>query len=149
MPLRLAWSVSRPRSTRTLLPLQAAAVPSRRCAESMDRAIPDELAACQLQYQRLVEGGHRRKVEGVQAFHRREAGLADAPFDEAALAVDQFKLGQAQQVSWVIDALPGTIAGDLLVLARKGRQLQGLQVMRQQHLRRCGAHAALRDSRAA
>src|SRR3954447_280158 len=57
----------------------------------------NELAACQLQDQRLVEGRHRRKIEGVQALHRREAGLADAPLDEAALAIDQLQFGQAQQ----------------------------------------------------
>jgi len=49
----------------------------------------------------------------------------------------------------VIDALTGTFAGDLLVLAQEGRQLEDLQVMGQQHLRWRGAHAALRDSRAA
>src|SRR3954452_24428847 len=65
----------------------------------------DELTACQLQYQRLVEAGHRGEVEGVQALHRREAGLADAPLDETTLAVDQFKLGQAQQIAKMIHAL--------------------------------------------
>src|SRR4051794_35824603 len=35
----------------------------------------NKLAARQLQYQRLVEAGHRGEVEGVQALHRREAGL--------------------------------------------------------------------------
>ena len=109
----------------------------------------NKLAARQLQNQRLVEGRHRGKVEGVQALHRREAGLADAPLDEAALAVDQLQFGQAQQISRVIDAFPGAFAGDLLVLAQEGRQLERFQVMRQQHLRRCGGHAALRDSRAA
>src|SRR3954465_9088246 len=61
----------------------------------------NKLAARQLQYQRLVEGGHRGEVEGVQALHRREAGLADAPLDQAALAIDQLQFGQAQQVSRV------------------------------------------------
>jgi hypothetical protein len=92
---------------------------------------------------------HRRKIEGVQALHRREASLANAPFDETALAVDQFKLGQAQQIARVIDALPGAFAGHLLVLAQKGRQLEHFQMMGQQHLRQRGTHAALRDSRAA
>src|SRR3954454_1052583 len=86
----------------------------------------NELAACQLQYQRLVESGHRHKIEGVQALHRREAGLANAPLNQAALAVDQLQFGQAQQVSRVINALAGTFAGDLLVLAQKGRQLERL-----------------------
>jgi hypothetical protein len=109
----------------------------------------DELAAHQLQDQRLVEGGHCRKIEGVQAFYRREAGVADAPLNQAALAVDQLQFGQAQQVSGMIDALAGTVTGDLLVLAQESRQLERFQVMRQQHLRRRGAHAALRDNRAA
>jgi len=89
------------------------------------------------------------KVEGVQALHRRKAGGVNAPFDETTLAVDQLQLGQAQQIAGVIGTLPGAFAGDLLVLAQEGGQLQRLQVMGEQHLGRCGGHAAFRDSRAA
>ena len=34
----------------------------------------------------------------------------------------------------MVDALGGALAGQLVVLAQKGRQLEGLEVMRQQHL---------------
>ena len=57
----------------------------------------NERAARQLQDQRLVEAGDRGEVEGVQALDCREAGLADAPLEEAALAVDQLQFGQAQK----------------------------------------------------
>ena len=79
----------------------------------------DELAARQLQYQGLVEAGHGGEVEGIQALHRREAGIADTPLDQTALAVDQLQLGQTQQITGMIDALPGALAGHLLVSRRK------------------------------
>ena len=71
-------------------------LPGAAVAEHDDVVAGDnKLAARQLQNQRLVEGRHRGEVEGVQALHRREAGLADAPLDKAVLAVDQLQLGQA------------------------------------------------------
>ena len=72
----------------------------------------------------------------------RELRLPDPPLDHAALAVDQFQLRQAQQIAHVVDALAGTLAGQLVVLPEEGRQLEGLQVMGQQHLWRVGHGAA-------
>jgi len=75
------------------LSIRATKSPGAAVAEHDDVVAGDnKLAARQLQDQRLIEGRHRREVEGVQALHRREAGLADAPLNQAALAVDQFKL---------------------------------------------------------
>src|SRR4051794_15844887 len=51
-------------------------LPGAAVAEHDDVVAGDnKLAARQLQDQRLVEGGHRRKIEGVQTLDRREAGL--------------------------------------------------------------------------
>ncbi len=108
-----------------------------------DHVLPplDVLAAGELQHQHLVQRRDRGEVEAVQALHRREAGLADAPLDHPPLAIQQLELGEAQQVGGVVDALGRALPGQLVVLAQEGRQLQRLEVMRQQDLRRV-AHAA-------
>src|SRR3954453_20723088 len=65
-------------------------LPRAAVAEHDDVVAGDnKLAARQLQDQRLVEGGYCRKVEGIQALDRREAGVTDAPLNQAAFAVDQ------------------------------------------------------------
>ena len=51
-------------------------------------------------------------------------------------------LGQPQQITRMVDALGGALAGHLVVLAQERRQLQRLQVMGQQDLRGV-AHAAI------
>ena len=94
----------------------------------------------------LFERGDRFEVKAVQALDGRELRLPDSPLDHAALAVDQFQLGQAEQVAHVVGALAGTLASQLVVLPEEGRQLEGLQVMGQQHLRRV-AHGAAPPSR--
>ncbi len=42
----------------------------------------------------------------------------------------------------MVGALRGALAGQLVVFAQEGRQLQGLEMMGQQHLRRIGHDAA-------
>ena len=58
----------------------------------------DVFAAGQLHHQGLVQRWDGREVEGVQALHRGEAGGADPPFHHALVAVDEFQLGQPEQV---------------------------------------------------
>ena len=113
-----------------------------------DHILPalDVCAARQFQDQHFVERGDRLEVEAVQALGRRELRLSDPPLDHSAFAVDQFQLGQAEQIAHVVDALGGTLAGNLVVLAQEGRKLEGLQVMGQQHLWRVG-HGAAPSSR--
>ncbi len=106
----------------------------------------DVVAARQFHDQGLVERGNGLEVEGIEALHRREAGLLDAPFDQAALTVDQFQLREAQQIAHVIDALGGALAGDLVVFPEEGRQPQLLQMMIQQNLGRI-AHDPPPDNR--
>ena len=90
----------------------------------------------------MFRDGSRGEVEAVQALDRREAGLADAPLDHAPLAIEQLELGQAQQVGRMVDTLGRTLPSQLVMLAQEGRQLECLEVMRQQDLGHV-AHAAL------
>jgi hypothetical protein len=95
----------------------------------------------QFQHQRLVERWQGQKVEAVEALHRREVRLADAPFDHPPFALDQFQFREPQQIADMVDRLRGTLPGDLVVVAQEAGQLQRLQVMGQQDLRRI-RHAA-------
>ena len=88
-----------------------------------------------LQDQGLVERGDRREIETVEALHCREPCLLDAALDHAALPLDQFEFGQAQQVAGVVDTLGGALPGELVVFAQERRQFEGLEMMREQQLR--------------
>ena len=105
-------------------------------------AAGDVLRAGQLQDQGLVERRDGGKVEAVQAFDRREPGFLDPALDGSALPVDQLELGQAQQVAGVVDAFGCALAGELVVLAQEGWQLERLQVMGKQNLRLIAHDAA-------
>ena len=59
----------------------------------------EELASRQLQHHRLVECWHGEEVEAVEALGDGELRLPDASLGGAAFAVEQFKLGHAQQVA--------------------------------------------------
>jgi hypothetical protein len=123
-------------------------------------AASDVLAAGEFQRQHFVEAGDGGEVECLEALDRREPGLADAPLDDAALAVEKLKFDEAEQVTDMVDAIAGGLARDLLMFAQDGRQLQLLEMMGQQHSghgrHRAGRggigvrhHAALSDSSAA
>ena len=81
------------------------------------------------------------------AVKSKKASLADAPLDHPPLAIQQLELGQPQQVGDVVDTLRGALPSELVVLAQEGRQLQRLEVMREQELGRA-AHAAAPPSSA-
>ena len=83
------------------------------------------------------------KVETIQALHSREPRLPDPTLDHAPFAVDQLQFGQAQQKADVIEALGGALPSELVVFAQERRQLERLQVMREQKLGRIGHDAAL------
>jgi hypothetical protein len=104
-------------------------------------------AAGELQDQHLVQGRDGGEVEAVQALDRREAGRADAPLDHPPLAFQELELGKTQQVGGMVDTLRRALPGELVVLAQEGRQLERLEVVRQQELGRV-AHAAAPPSRA-
>src|SRR6516225_4991303 len=89
----------------------------------------DVLAAGKLQHQCLVERRDRRELETVQTLHRREPRLLDAALDHSLFPVDQFKLGQAQQITRVVDAFGSALLGELVVFAQETRQLERLEVM--------------------
>ena len=83
----------------------------------------------------LLSEGDRREIETVEALHCREPCLLDAALDHPALPLDQFEFGQAQQVAGVVDPLGGALPGELVVFAQEGRQLECLEMMREQQLR--------------
>ena len=113
-----------------------------------DDVLPTEdvAAARQLQHEHLVQARDGGEVEGVEALHRREACRPDPALDHAPFAVDQFQLNQPQQIAGVVEAAPGAVPGDLVVLAQDRRQLQLLEVMGEQDARcrliAAHAHAA-------
>ena len=131
------WQAARPSPSRDVA-LAGAGVADR---DDVLAAL-DVLRARQLHHQRLVQGRQRREVEAVEALHGRELGRLDAALDHAPLAIDQLLLGQPQQEAGIVDAFGGALAGDLVVLAQEGRQLQRLEVVGQQNLRRVAHDAA-------
>ena len=109
-------------------------------------AAREELAPRQFQHHRLVERRHGEEVEAIEAFGDGELRLPDASLGGAAFAVEQFKLGHAQQIAGIVEVLGGALPRHVIVLAQHGWQAQRLQVMVEQSLRRldgCGgiAHA--------
>src|SRR5438270_10853311 len=99
-------------------------------------AASEVLAASELQHQCLIERRDRREVETVQALYCREPCLLDAALDHPPFPVDQFELGQAQEVTRMVDALGGALLGELVVFAQEGWQLERLEVMGEQKLGR-------------
>src|ERR1039458_7124054 len=99
------------------------------------------LRAGEVQHEDLVERGNDGEVEAVQALHGREPRLLDPTLHRAPFAVDQLQFGQAQQKADMIKALGGTLPSELVVLAQERRQLERLQVMREQKLGRVGHYA--------
>ena len=106
----------------------------------------DVLRSRQLHDERLVQIRERREVEAVEALHGREFGGFDAAVHHASLALDDLQLDEPQQEANMVDALGGTLPGNLVILSQEGRQLERLEVVGQQHLR-CVVHGAAPASR--
>src|ERR1700732_5337567 len=115
----------------------------------------DEIfAAREFECQRLGERWNGREVERVESFHRRTTRGADAAFDRALFAIDEFELGEAQKEADMIEPLARGLCGDLFIFAQEGRQFELTQMMGEQNLRRRRAgngsrrrHAALPETR--
>jgi hypothetical protein len=78
----------------------------------------------------------------LSRLHRREPCLPDATLDHPPFPVDQFEFGQAQQIAGMVDALGGALLGKLVIFAQERRQLERLEVMGEQKLRRVAHDAA-------
>ena len=89
-----------------------------------------------------MSDGRARKSKLSRLFDGREPGLLDPPLDHPPLPLDQLQFGKAQQVTGVVDALGGALPGELVILAQESRQLERLQMMGEQKLRRVGHDAA-------
>src|SRR6516225_8698185 len=129
---RLFWQAAKPSpSAMWLLPvpeLPIAMMFSRRSmyserASSMTRALFNDGSAAKSKLSRLLTAGN------LAALMRRSTMLY------------QLQLGQPQQIAGIIGALGGALACQLVVLAQERRQLERLEVMRQENLRGVG-HAA-------
>src|SRR5665647_2542796 len=80
-------------------------------------AAQDIFTAGEFENQHLVEAGDRHEVERIEALHRWKARLANAPFDDPPLPVDEFQFDQSQQIGRVIDPLARGLPGHLVILA--------------------------------
>jgi hypothetical protein len=111
--------------------------------------------AREFENERLIERRDGGEVECVETFHRRKMSGADAPLNHASFAIDEFELGEAQQIARMIEGLARRLGGDFVIFAQEGGQFELAQMMREQHLRRHRAggrrgrrHAALPETRA-
>src|SRR5665648_664467 len=92
-------------------------------------AAQDVFTAGEFENQHLVEAGDRYEVERIEALHRWKARLANAPFDDTPLLVDEFQFDQSQQIGRVINPLARGLPGHLVVLAQNRRKPELLQMM--------------------
>ena len=72
------------------------------------------------------------EVEALELFDDGEAGLPDAPLDQASLAVDHLHLHQPGQELHMIQALGRALAREFLVFPQEGGQLELLQMVLEQ-----------------
>ena len=73
----------------------------------------DPFASGEIEHLGLVHRRGRLELEAVRAFDGGELRCLDAPFDEAAFAVDEFGLHQSRQELYVVQALVGALARHL------------------------------------
>ncbi len=108
-----------------------------RGAEQDDVLAPgDVFPTSQFQDQHFIERGDGGEVEALQLLDGGELGLLDPPLHEAALPVDQFQLDEPFEVPDMRDALGGGDPGLLVVFAQNRRQLERLEMVLEQDLRR-------------
>ena len=62
--------------------------------------------------------------------------LTNAALDGAPLAIDAVQFAKTQEIAWVIGTILRRLHCYLLIFAREGGKLQGLQVIAQKHLGR-------------
>src|SRR6056297_194585 len=117
---------------------------ARAARSQSDGILPavDELAACQLHGQRLVERRDHHEVEAVEALGRRELRGLDAALDHPPFPLDQLEFTEPQQVLDMILALGRTLPGKLGMLGLEGGQLELPEVVLEQYLRRLAHEAA-------
>ena len=89
----------------------------------------------------LFRDGMAVKSKLSRLFTAGEPRIADAALDQASFLIQQFELGQPEQVARMIDAVGrAPLPGQFIVLPQKRRQLQLFQVVGEQNLGR-GRHA--------
>ena len=99
-------------------------------------ALLDPFAARQFKNQRFIERRLGGEVEGVEALGLGKPRRSDPALDVAPLAVDALQFAQTQQIAWIVGAILCRFHRHLLILARERWQLQRLEMIAEQHLRR-------------
>ena len=83
-------------------------------------AAVDVIASGEIQDEHLVEAWDGLEVEALELFDDGEAGLPDAPLDQATLAVDHLHLHQPGQELHMVQAVCRALARQFLVFAQEG-----------------------------
>src|SRR5277367_4847529 len=96
------------------------------------------LGTSEFQDEGFVERRNRCEVEAVEALDRREPRFLDPTLNQASLSIDQLQFDEAQEKTDMVETLGGALPSKLLILAQQRRQLERLQVMTEQKLRRIG-----------
>ena len=83
----------------------------------------------------MIEVREVETIENLQGrFNHWGVDVASRAEVDAALAVDQFHLDQTDKIPHMVDALGGALARQLVILAQESGQLEGFEVVGQQHL---------------
>ena len=77
----------------------------------------------------LFTEGMARKSKVSRLFTDGKRAARDPPFHHTLVAVNEFQLGQAQQVLRMVHILGGALGGHLAVLPEEAGQLQFLQMV--------------------
>jgi len=95
----------------------------------------DPFAAGQFQHLHLVQGRDRLEVKAIETFYRWELRGLDPALNHPPLPVDQFQFHQSGEETDMVQSLGSALAGQLVVFPEEGRQLQCLEMMREQEFR--------------
>jgi hypothetical protein len=77
----------------------------------------------------------RPPLGNVNRHHRQKAGGTNAAPDHAPFTIDEFKFGEAQEETYMIEAFARDLGGEFFILAQEGQQFE-LVLMREKNLRR-------------
>jgi hypothetical protein len=91
------------------------------------------LSLHEFEHLRLVDARPGREVELIEHLRGREPGRLEPAFRRLPLPLDQLQLDELKEERQVISVVGSTPLGDLLGLGQHRGQLQGLEVVLQQH----------------
>jgi len=101
----------------------------------------DVLAAHEFADESLLDGRLAGELERIESLDHRQPGRLETAVGGAALAVEQFPLGESQKVGRIVGLLLAARRGDRRVLAQHGRELERFEMMLQEHGRLRRVHS--------